>query len=66
MRQVIAVLILWSSAFSGFVIAGEYNEFIDYSREAAKANGEREREQYLIRQGSTRSQKFSMHESAKR
>ncbi len=32
---------------------------LDYERAAARANGEREREQYLIRQGSTRSKKFS-------
>ena len=32
---------------------------LDYERAAARANGEREREQFLTRQGSTRSKKFS-------
>jgi hypothetical protein len=37
---------------------------VDYSKEAASANYDREREEYLVGQGSTRSEKFSVHESA--
>ena len=37
----------------------------DYSKEAASATSDMNREQWLISQGSTRSNKFSVHESAR-
>mgnify|MGYP005634176291 CR=1 FL=1 len=44
---------------------GRGGKAVDYSREAVNANFDREREKYLIRQGSTLSEKFEVHESAK-
>ena len=58
---VFAVILAFGSAQA---VTDDAEKAIDYSKEAENANYEREREQYLIRQGSTRSEKFSVHESA--
>ena len=58
----LAIIVAFGSAQA---LAGDARKAIDYSKEAENANYDREREQYLIRQGSTRSEKFSVHESAK-
>ena len=41
---------------------GRSGKAVDYSREAVNANYDREREEYLIRQGSTLSKKFEVHQ----
>ena len=64
-RWVCVSLVVVGSGQSEPVFADEDVPTVDYSSEAASANYDREREEYLIRQGSTRSEKFSVHEGAK-
>ena len=65
MKQLLIMAVVLIGLNSVPAQAGSKDKSVDYNKAAEEANYEREREEYLVRQGSTRSDKFAVHESAR-